>query len=138
MGCDCLHKSDKIQSGYAIHVINKQASGLAFKKLLGIAELIDLLINVLGRFERIVRARHVWEATFPHLHPTMAPCISPKPHYCTEGDLILALHSCCKIHKSITFTCTPSITTQVQIASSHMPVSLLNIPPSMPKLLEST
>lgn len=40
VGCDCLHKSDKIQSGYAIHVINKQASGLAFKKLLGIAELI--------------------------------------------------------------------------------------------------
>ena len=58
----------------------------------------------------------------------------------TVANLTLALHSCYKINKSITFphTWTASVTTQVKIVSSHMPVSLLNIPPSMPKLLEST
>lgn len=40
------------------------------------------------------------DATFPHLHPRSAACLSPKPHYCSKSH---ALHPCHKINKSITF-----------------------------------
>lgn len=57
------------------------------------------------------------DATFPHLHPTTAPCLSPKPHYSSKSH---ALHRCQKINKSITFPHTRmhSITTWLQITRS--------------------
>lgn len=58
----------------------------------------------------------------------------------TAANLTLALHPCQKINKSITLphTCAPSIATRLSGVSSHVPVKLLNILPSILELLEST
>lgn len=82
----------------------------------------------------------------PHMRSYLPPTFIPQwlpvslRSRITVANLTLALHPCHKINKSITIphTCTPSTTTRLKIGSSHIPVSLLNIPPSMPKLLEST
>lgn len=77
-----------------------------------------------------------------YLPPTFIPQWLPVSHRSriTVANLTLALHPCHKINKSIIFphTCAPCITTRLKIVSSHIPVSLLNIPPSMAKLLGST
>lgn len=99
----------------------------------------DLLINALGRFGRIARARRKQEDTFP---PPSSNNGSPSSRHSriTVANLTLVWHLCHKINKSITFphTAMASTATRVEIASSHISVSLLNIPPSMPKLLGST
>lgn len=75
----------------------------------------------------------------PHLHLTTALFSVSFWIRITVTNLTLALHPCHKINKSITVPhMLASITTWIQIVSSHMSVSLLNILPSMPKLLEST
>lgn len=137
LGCLLFHSAIKREASFTV-TVNKTIR--------------DRSSRVLGKISFQGSAyQHSWKVwkdcegpphTRSYLPPTFIPqCLRASHRSCiTVANLTLALHPCHKINKSITFlhTCTPSITTRLKIVSSHIPVSLLNIPPSMPKLLEST